>query len=66
MEYRNLKAELTRNDLTYKDVGNAIGKSERSIQNKLCDKSQFTRCEMIQIQKELLNKCSIEYLFFEE
>lgn len=65
MTYSNLKAELARNGLNYKDLGKAIQKTERSVQNKIAEKSEWTRSEMLLV-KGLFKDCSIEYLFFEE
>lgn len=63
---RNLMAEMTRAGLKNKDLAATIGKSEKSISNKIGNRTEFTREEMVLIKKKHFPGCSLEYLFSQE
>ncbi|MEE0744916.1 MAG: hypothetical protein UIL73_00360 [Anaerovoracaceae bacterium] len=60
---KNLIAEMARNDMSYKDLAEILGRDEKSISNKISCKTEFTRKEMILIKKEVFPDCTLDYLF---
>lgn len=54
MRYPNLEAELARRGLNYKDVAEAVGKSTRTITNKLNGTTSFTIAECLAIKDNLM------------
>lgn len=61
--FKNLKAELARNDKTYTDVAGVIAVNSKTITNKMAGKTEWTLKEMNLIKKEIFPECSIDYLF---
>jgi lambda repressor-like predicted transcriptional regulator len=69
--YLNLKAELARAGLNYKDLSKATGIKYDTLVNKLNGKSDFARSEMFAIKKALsknkeAKSFALEYLFATE
>lgn len=60
--FRNLNAELSRNNLKPKDLAEKLNVSERTVHNKLKGKTEFTLSE-INIVSNLFPNVSIDYLF---
>ena len=60
---KNLKAEMTRQGLFYRDIAEVIGKDEKSVSNKISCKTEFTRKEMINIKKTFFPNLTLDYLF---
>lgn len=60
---RNLMAEMTRKNLTNKDLARTTGRDEKSISNKILCKTEFTRKEMVEIKKTHFPECTMDYLF---
>lgn len=63
--FRNLKAEMARKGLLSKDLAVTLKISDKSMTNKMCGKTEFTRKEMWTIKNEEFPDCSIDYLFGE-
>ncbi|MGF6356132.1 plasmid maintenance system antidote protein VapI [Paenibacillus sp. 4624] len=61
--FPNLQAEIIRNGLVKKKMAERIGVSERSLNNKLKGRTEFTRSEMIAIREEYFPDSSANYLF---
>lgn len=63
----NLKAEMARYHVSNKNISDCIGKSEKSVSNKINGKSDFTRREILLIKKTFFQEgVNIEYLFSDE
>ncbi|MEG0874627.1 MAG: helix-turn-helix transcriptional regulator [Clostridiales bacterium] len=60
----NLFYEMRIRNITQKHLSGCLNKSEKTIGNKLSGKTDFTREEMLAIQK-LMPDCSLDYLFGE-
>lgn len=60
---RNLKNALEQRNITYKDVGELIGKSEKSVYSKINEETEFTLREILKIQKFLFPEYDLYYLF---
>lgn len=63
MDMSNLRAEMARNRIRYGDVAEIIGKSERSVRDKISGKRDFTVSEAFAIRRKLFRDLTIEYLF---
>lgn len=64
--FRNLLAEMVRNNVTNDDLMKTIGcKSEKTLNNKLNNRTEFTRKEMFLIKKVHFPDYDLEYLFQE-
>lgn len=61
--YPNLRAEITRHNLTMAEVANAIGLSVTHFSLKMNGKYGFTLEEAFAIKKFLKTKLSIDVLF---
>ena len=61
--YKNIKAELARNEMTIGDLANAIGTSYQSLWAKLQGKYNFTVADAIAIKTALNTDVPIEVLF---
>lgn len=65
--FKNLKAEMAREGLSGNRIAKAIGITGRSYSNKMLCNSEFTRSEMLKIQKIFKDQFgrdfSLEYLF---
>jgi predicted transcriptional regulator len=63
--FRNLNAELARNNMTIKDLAAKTNIKYESLKNKLSGVTEFKRSEMISIKKEF-PQCTLDYLFATE
>ena len=59
----NLRAEMTRHGITASDIARVVGKTDRSIRDKISEKRDFTLPESAAIRDELFPGLSLEYLF---
>lgn len=59
----NLKAEMCRRNLTAKDVGAIIQKSDKTTRDKINGKSGFSVEEALKTRDALFPGLDIEYLF---
>ncbi|MEZ3496092.1 MAG: XRE family transcriptional regulator [Lachnospiraceae bacterium] len=60
---RNLKAEISRNGVSYFDIATAINKTDRCIRDKLNEKYEFTLSEATKIRNKFFPGMTLEYLF---
>lgn len=63
--FRNLNAEMGRNNLSIKALSEKTGIGYESLKNKLSGATEFKRSEMIAI-KTVFPGCSLDYLFATE
>lgn len=63
MAYPNLVAEMTRRNLSAKDIAGAIGRSPDTVNNWLKGKGDFPIGKAFIIQAEYFPTCTIAYLF---
>lgn len=61
--FKNLRAEMARESLGAEDIAVAIGISKKSLSNKMCGKTEFTRAEMLNIRKKFFPTLDAGYLF---
>lgn len=59
----NLKAEMARKSLTNEDVRKVIGKTAKTVQEKVKGKAPMTFQEAIAIRDTLFPGMELEYLF---
>lgn len=64
--FKNLKAELARNDIDQLKIAEVIGTTSKTVSNKMLGKSEWTRKEMMLIQSNFFPKLTLEYLFATE
>ena len=62
----NLHAEMARNGVTVKNLEMLLGKSNRTIRDKINGKAAFTLPEAQKIKHQLFPSLSLDYLFSEE
>lgn len=60
---RNLLAEMARREVSINDLAKAIGKSERSVRDKVKGKYEFSVPEAKAIRDSYFAGMSLEYLF---
>ena len=60
---RNLKAEMSRCNVTAKDIARVINKSYDTTLKKIRSEADFSRAEMFLIRDGFFPKESIDYLF---
>ena len=63
MMYRNLRAEMARNDVTIKDIAESLGVRHATICDKLNGKYRFYYDEAYAIKTRFFPDCELEYLF---
>lgn len=61
--YKNLQAEIVRNNVSKENLAQAIGKSYQTIMLKLSGKYPFTLDEAFEIRSRYFPNYSIDYLF---
>lgn len=61
--YPNLRAEMARWNVSTTDFSSVVGKTERSIRDKISGKGDFTLTEIIAIRDTFFPGQSIDYLF---
>lgn len=62
MSYRNLKAELTRDGITYEQVGNFLDMTSNNFGLKVAEKVPLTVSEIKRIRAKYFPATSIDYL----
>lgn len=63
MLYRNLKAEMGRNNITNSDIAKCINKDVSTVSAKLNAPNRITLNECIKIKNKFFPNLTIEYLF---
>lgn len=64
--FRNLLAEMARYNVSNEDLMRTLDfKSEKTLNNKLTGRTEFTRKEMFLIKKNHFSNFDLEYLFKE-
>nr|DAI05215.1 MAG TPA: SOS-response transcriptional repressor [Caudoviricetes sp.] len=63
---RNLKAEMVRNDVKAADIGQVIGKSERSTKDKISGRFSFSISEAMKIRNKFFPDIPLDELFAEK
>lgn len=63
--FRNLNAEMGRNNMTIKNLSERTGIKYESLKNKMSGATEFKRSEMLAIKREFPS-CSLDYLFSTE
>lgn len=61
--FANLRNELDRKHIPMVSVAKVIGCSDKSLQNKLRGRTEFTMSEIFKINEELLPEFDLKYLF---
>lgn len=61
--YGNLKAELSKKDITYKEVAISLGLHRNAVERKIKGESKFSVEEAMHIQEKFFSDISISYLF---
>lgn len=61
--YGNLRNELKRKNIAQKVVADLISCTEKSVNNKICGKTDFTIREAFVIHKNLLPEFDMDYIF---
>lgn len=60
---RNLKAEMERYGVSTSDIHRLIGKTERSVRDKINGRATFTLTEAIKVRDTYFRGMSMDYLF---
>ena len=63
MKFKNLVSEMVKNGIETSDIANLLGKTQKSVSQKLNGKIDFYMDEIIKIRYFLNPELSIEYLF---
>ncbi len=63
MKFKNLVSEMVKNGIETSDIANLLGKTQKSVSQKLNGKIDFYMDEIIKIRNFLNPELSIEYLF---
>lgn len=61
--FKNLQAEMSRKDVSIKDISKAINRSYDTTRQKLSGKYAFSVIEMWEIKNKLFPECELGYLF---
>ena len=61
--FKNLEAELVRNNISKEAVAQLIGKSYKSVTQKINGKYPFTIGEAFLIRHDMFPKLTMDYLF---
>lgn len=59
----NLRAEMKRSGLNSMNIASAIGRSDKTVRDKISEKSQFDVYEAMSIRDKFFPGMTIEYLF---
>ncbi len=57
---------MARKGLLLKDLAVTLNITDKSMTNKMCGKTEFTRKEMLAIKNKEFPNCSLDYLFGDE
>lgn len=58
----NLRAEMARHNIGTADMATALGKTPKTIYNKIAEQTEFTVSEMFAIA-DMFPNCTLDYLF---
>ena len=61
--YGNLSSELRRKNIAQKVIADMLGCTEKTINNKMSGKTDFTISEAFMIHKNLLPEFDMDYIF---
>lgn len=64
--FKNLEAEMARENVSTFDIARVIKKTERTVRNKMDGITAFSFYETLKIRNAFFPKLSTEYLFAEE
>ena len=64
--FPNLKAELARNGITYKELGKVVGKTENWIENRILGRASMPIEISMLIKNTFFPNYSYDYLFSNE
>ena len=59
----NLKKEMETKEMTYRELGELLGITERSVYSKINEHSDFVLSEIRKIRKFVFPQFSFDYLF---
>lgn len=62
----NLKAEMARRSISSIDIAKEIGRTDRSVREKISGRSQFSMPEATAVRNKFFPGFSLEYLFTNE
>ena len=62
----NLKAEMARRSVSILDIAKEIGRTDRSVREKISGRTQFSMPEATTIRDKFFSGFSLEYLFTNE
>ena len=60
--YNNLRAEMTRHNVSAQTVADLLGKTVKTVRDKLTGRSDFTLGEIVAIRADLFPDLSLDYL----
>ena len=60
--YNNLRAEMTRKNISSQEVGDLIGKSAKSVDDKISGRRDLLILELVEIRDKFFPDRSLEYL----
>lgn len=63
MAYPNLNAEMTRRNISDKDIAKVVGRSADTVRNWRNGKGEFPIGKALEVQEVLFPMCPIAYLF---
>ena len=63
MQFKNLRAEMARENVTIGDIAEFLGVRFATVSDKMNGRSPFKFSEATKIRKKFFPKCSLEYLF---
>lgn len=61
--FSNLKAEMARKSVSSKALSQCLGVSEKTVNNKLSGRTEFTLSEILKINSAIFPEYKLEYLF---
>lgn len=61
--FNNLRAEMTRHNVTPLMIAQAIGKTVKSVKNKMAGRTNFTISEACAIKEKFFPDMTLDYLF---
>lgn len=62
----NLKAEMARRSISILDIAKEIGRTDRSVREKISGRTQFSMPEAAMVRDKFFPGYSLEYLFTNE
>ena len=62
----NLKAEMARRSISILDIAKEVGRTDRSVREKISGRTQFSMPEAAMVRDKFFPGYSLEYLFTNE